>query len=180
MNESESPYSTTPIRPADAKAGFSCGNRALDDYFARHAVANDAAGVGRAYVLRREATDDETLPVILGFYTLSMASAESSQVAKVLAKKLPKYAIPVALISRLAVDQRAQGRRLGEKLLIEALRRVVEVAAIVGCIGIVVDAKDEGAARFYAKYDFADVIGDGSWPQRMFLSIANARAIFEP
>jgi GNAT superfamily N-acetyltransferase len=66
--------------------------------------------------------------VILGFYTLSMASAESSQVAKVLAKKLPKYAMPVALIGRLAVDQRAQGRRLGEKLLIEALRRVVEVA----------------------------------------------------
>jgi hypothetical protein len=64
--------------------------------------------------------------------------------------------------------------------LIEALRRGVEVAAIVGCIGIVVDAKDEGAARFYAKYDFADVINDGSWPQRMFLSIANARAIFEP
>jgi hypothetical protein len=62
MSESESPYSTTPIQPADAKAGFSCGNRALDDYFARHAVANDAAGVGRAYVLRREATDDETLP----------------------------------------------------------------------------------------------------------------------
>lgn len=178
MSESEPSYVTTSIEPADAKAGFSCGNHALDDFFARHAVRNDEAGVGRAYVLRRDA-DDAALPVVLGFYTLSMASAESAQVAKVLEKKLPKYPMPVALIGRLAVDQRAQGRRLGEKLLLDALRRVVDASAVIGCTGIIVDAKDEGAARFYAKYDFVAVTDDG-WPQRMFLPIGTARAAFVP
>ncbi len=46
--------------------------------------------------------------------------------------------MPCALIGRLAVDERAQGRRLGEKLLIEALRRIVDAAEILGCIGVIV------------------------------------------
>lgn len=114
MSASGPPYDTTPIEPADAKSGFSCGKHPLDDYFARHAVANDAAGIGRAYVLRRSDDGDVSLPAVLGFYTLSMAHAESEHVARVVARKLPKFPMPVALIGRLAVDRRA-GRRLGER-----------------------------------------------------------------
>jgi hypothetical protein len=43
-----------------------------------------------------------------------------------LRKKLPRYPIPVALIGRLAVDERACGRRLGERLL----KRQPTVAAV--------------------------------------------------
>lgn len=178
MSDASLPYATSPIDAADVTSGFSSGKRALDDYFARHAVANDAAGIGRAYVLRRAAEDDAALPAVLGFYTLSMANAETSQLAGVLEQRLPKYPMPVALIGRLAIDKRAQGRGLGELLLIEALRRVVDAAGIVGCVGIVVDAKDEDAERFYAKYDFVTVAEDG-WPRRMFLPLETARAAFE-
>jgi hypothetical protein len=177
MSESDSPYVTTPIEPADAKSGFSCGKRPLDDYFARHSVANDTASIGRAYVLRSGAGDPAELPSVLGYYTLSMASAESALVAKVLETKLPKYPMPVALIGRLAIDHRAQGRRLGEKLLLDALHRVVDAATLVGCTGIIVDAKDEDDERFYIKYDYVTVTADG-WPRRMFLPIATARAAF--
>lgn len=112
MTEAGDGYLTELIRPGDAKADFTCGKHALDDYFARHAAANDAAGIGRAYVLRRTAaSDDPTLPEILGFYTLSMAHVESSVVAGVIEKKLPRYPMPVALIGRLAIDKRAQGPR---------------------------------------------------------------------
>lgn len=51
------------------------GEHALDDYFARHAVPNDAAKLGRAYVLRRGADDDSALPALFGYYTLCMALA---------------------------------------------------------------------------------------------------------
>lgn len=171
-------YITTPVEPADARAGFSCGKRPLDDYFARHAAVNDAAGIGRSYVLRRGANDNPELPVVLGFYTLSMANAESAQVSEVLKRALPKYPMPVALIGRLAIDRRAQGRRLGERLLMDALRRVVDAANIVGCTGIIVDAKDENAEQFYLRYDFVTVTQD-SWPRRMFLPIGTARAAFD-
>jgi GNAT superfamily N-acetyltransferase len=177
MSEPEPAYTTSRIEDADAKSGFSCGKHALDDYFARHALANDRAGIGRAYVLRRAAGDSPKLPPVLGFYTLSMAAVESAQLAPTLQAKLPKYPMPVALIGRLAIDQRATRRGFGEALLMDALRRVVDVASVLGCVGIVVDAKDEDAERFYAKYDFVTVAAD-VWPRRMFLPIATARAAF--
>jgi hypothetical protein len=73
MNDQEPTYVTTPIEEADAKSGFSCGKHPLDDYLARHALANDRRGIGRAFVLRRAASDPPELPVVIGFYTLSMA-----------------------------------------------------------------------------------------------------------
>jgi GNAT superfamily N-acetyltransferase len=177
MTSSGSTYITSQIEPDDLTSGFSCGKHPLDDYFRRHALANDRAGIGRAYVLRRAENDPPELPRVLGFYTLSMAVAESAQVAKVLEAKLPRYPIPIALIGRLAIDTRAQGRRLGEALLLDALGRVVDAAGIVGCTGIIVDAKDEGAEQFYAKYDFVTVSAE-TWPHRMFLAMATAKAAF--
>lgn len=170
-------YITSPISPDDARAGFTCGKRALDEYLLRHAVPNEAAGVGRTYVLRRQASDDQDLPALLGFYTLSMATLESARAAEATGRALPRYPMPVALIGRLAIDLRARGRRLGERLLVDALRRVLGAAGIVGCIGVVVDAKDEDAERFYAKYDFV-VLAAGPWPRRMFLPMGTVRASF--
>jgi hypothetical protein len=115
MSEPEPDYITSIIEDADATSGFSCGKHGLDDYFARHAVANDRAGIGRAYVLRHRVGDPPELPPVLGFYTLSMAAAESAQLAPALQKKLPKYPMPVALIGRLAIDQRATRQRLGKR-----------------------------------------------------------------
>lgn len=117
---------------------------------------------------------------MLGFYTLSMALVASADVATAVRKTLPKYPMPVALIGRLAVDQRARGRGLGEQLLIDALARVVGAADVIGCLGIIVDAKDDEAERFYAKYDFATITAS-HWPHRMFLPTDTARtALAEP
>jgi ribosomal protein S18 acetylase RimI-like enzyme len=177
MSDQESSFITSRIELIDTQSGFSCGKHQLDDYFARYALANDQAGIGRAYVFRRSPDDENDLPNVLGFYTLSMALAESAQVSMVITQQLPRYPMPVALIGRLAVDKRAQGRRLGEKLLMDALRRIVDAANTIGCTGIIVDAKDQAAESFYEKYDFVTVSAD-KWPHRMFLPIATARAAF--
>ena len=47
-----------------------------------------------------------------------MASIASQEAVSVLAKRLPRYPMPVALIGRLAVDERPRRRRLGEALLL--------------------------------------------------------------
>lgn len=170
-------YATTPVDPDDARSGFLSGVRVLDDYFARHAIGNEASGIGRTYVLRRATDDAPDLPRVLGFYTLSMALIESTQAAAVLPMKLPRYPLPVALVGRLAVDERARGRHLGERLLLDALRRILDVADHIGCVGVVVDAKDERAHAFYERYDFSTV-QDYDWPRRMFMPLATARAAF--
>lgn len=161
-----------PLAEADIATGFCSGVHPLDDYFARHALPNDRAGISRCFVLRPGSPE---LPAIAGFYTLSMASVQSDLIRPQLRGRLPKYPLPVALIGRLAVDERARGRRLGELLVVDALGRVVAAAESVACVGIVVDAKDEGAERFYQKYDFATV-DVTSWSHRLFLPIATARA----
>jgi GNAT superfamily N-acetyltransferase len=108
---------------------------------------------------------------------LSMASVSAGSIAQLMRKKMPRYPLPVALIGRLAVDDRAQGRRLGEVILLDALRRVLAAADVVGCLGAIVDAKDEGAERFYAKYDFETLSAD-TWPHRMFVPSATIREAF--
>jgi GNAT superfamily N-acetyltransferase len=118
---------------------------------------------------------DAPVPGVLGFYTLSMAVIGSADVAPHLTGRLPKYPLPVALIGRLAVDERAQGRRIGERLLIDAMQRVVDAADLVGCVGIIVDAKDADAESFYAKYDLVALETEG-WPRRMFVPLATVRA----
>jgi hypothetical protein len=63
MTDPGSPYVTTQIEPDDARSGFSCGKHPLDDYFKRHAVANDRSGISRAYVLRRGGSVERTLRI---------------------------------------------------------------------------------------------------------------------
>ncbi len=173
------PYRTSRIEPGDISQGFRSGKHSLDDYFKRHALANDRDGIGCAFVLRRPQSAG-TLPSILGFYTLSMAEVGSKKAARVLSRKLPQYPMPAALIGRLAVDKRAQGQRFGEKLLLDALRRVVDVADWIGCLGIAVDAMDEDAEGFYSSYGFT-VVEAGPWPRRMFLPLPTAKAaLLEP
>ncbi len=53
MSGQGAPYCTSRIEPAAAASGFRCGKHPLDDYFKRHALANDRDGIGCAYVLRR-------------------------------------------------------------------------------------------------------------------------------
>lgn len=162
------------INADDVASGFRSGEHALDDYFRRHALPNDTAGIGRAYVFRRTPGDDASLPLVLGYYTLSMAVVTAAMVERSLGRKLPKYPMPVALIGRLAVDERARGMRVGEALLVDALSRVADAADVLGCTGVLVDAKHERAESFYVRYGFG-VVDAAEWPRRLFLPMAAVR-----
>lgn len=64
-----------------------------------------------------------------------MAAAIESAQASQLLGKLPRCAIPAALIGRLAVDSRAPcaGRGVGQCLLVDALSRVLRMSDDIGC-----------------------------------------------
>ena len=155
---------TTPITSADLTGGFSCGEPALDEFFLRHALGNHERGIGSTFVLHGPEDDAG----VLGYYTLSMADVDAKKVSKALRGQLPRYPLPVALIGRLAVQQAAQGQRVGQRLLVDALRRVHLAARHVGCVGVLVDAKNERAEGFYLRYGFVP-IEVTTWPHRLFL-----------
>jgi ribosomal protein S18 acetylase RimI-like enzyme len=67
--------------------------------------------------------------------------------------------VPAILLAKLALGQHFQGQHLGEQLLLDALSRCVAAGELVGSRFVVVDAIDDRAAKFYAKYGFAQVPG---------------------
>ena len=75
--------------------------------------------------------------------------------------RLPTHLLPVVRLARLAVDSRFQGQGLGQMLLIDALAKVIRVAELSGCIGLVVDAKDDRAAGFYLEFGFRQTPENG-------------------
>jgi ribosomal protein S18 acetylase RimI-like enzyme len=60
--------------------------------------------------------------------------------------------VPVFRLGRLAVDRSAQGRRLGGALLLHAANRCIRVAQDVGGVALLIDAKNDRAARWYESY----------------------------
>ena len=64
------------------------------------------------------------------------------------------------LPARWAADPREQGQGLGKALLKEAILPTVQSAETAGLKLLLVQAKDEGAARFFQKHGFERVLGD--------------------
>ncbi len=159
-----------PLGKHHDRAGFSCGQPDLDEWFRFRAGQDEKRNVARVFV----AVDVEM--GVLGFYSLSSLSFSLESLPEEIARKLPRYdAIPAALIGRLARDERARGRGLGEILLVDAIRRILEAGRSIAVFAIVVDAKDERAADFYRTFEFQPF---PLQPNRLFLPTATAAAAF--
>jgi len=109
---------------------------------------------------------------IVGFYSLNSFTLAIADLASELAKHLPRYdLIPAALIGRLARDQRVRGEGLGDLLLADAVRRVIDASSSLAIFAIVVEATDEKAAAFYRSFGFTP---PPSRPLRLFMPVSEA------
>lgn len=126
---------------------FDCGVEELNTYLKRFAKKNDKLGIGRTYVLLKNAR-------VLGFYTVGMAQIEFNALPKSSQDKLPRYPIPAIRIGRLAVDLSDQGKGLGEILLMNALTRCLRVSEEIAVFAVIVEAKNQQVKDFYLKYGF--------------------------
>lgn len=105
--------------------------------------------------------DDGEAKKIRGFMTLAIrALMPAKDLPEEMRRKLPRD-VPGFTLARLAVAKEAQGRGIGELLLMEAMQRVYHAAQSVGGFALFVDAK-EGAPSFYVKYGFQPLPGDGN------------------
>lgn len=64
------------------------------------------------------------------------------------------FPVPVIILARLAVDQDGQGKGYGAELLRDAMVRAARGADAVGGRTLLIHAKDEDAAGFYAHFGF--------------------------
>lgn len=142
---------------------FDCGSDALNRYLgtqARQEMERDAAIV---YVL----VPSDRPTRIAGYYSLSSTAVRLSEWPEPTRRKLPRYPlVPATLIGRLAVDQIYRGLRLGERLLIDALRWSLTASRTVASVAVIVDAKEATAVAFYLRYGFTAFPDQ---PLRLFL-----------
>jgi ribosomal protein S18 acetylase RimI-like enzyme len=159
----ESPLVIEPLGSHHDRAAFSCGEPALDAYIQRQASQDVRRRVAQVFVAVGNMPGK-----IAGYYSLSAASFEKGELPSVLARRLPHYPVPAAVLGRLAVDREQQGRGLGEMLLLDAIRRVVRASTTIAVYAIIVDAKNERARAFYERYGFRAFASE---PRRLFLPL---------
>lgn len=96
---------------------------------------------------------------VLGYYTLASMSIPLNNLSESIRKKLPRYpSVPAVLLGRLAVDKQVKGKRLGQALLGNALKRVI--SSEIAAYALFVEAKDEQAIYFYRKFGFIPLINE--------------------
>lgn len=171
MNETQTPV-IEPLGRHHDRAAFSCGVEALDRYIRQQAGQDERRNLARVFIAVGDAPHE-----VAGYYTLSSLSIRLDDMPEELTKRLPHYTrLPAALIGRLAVSLEFQGQHLGEHLLLDALKRIIETGGTVASFAVLVDAKDEHAVSFYEKYDFLRI---SNYPMRLFLPVAKAKTLFE-
>lgn len=131
------------------RRGFDCGQPELNDFLARYARQSHESGSAKTYCAIAEA-DGKT---ILGYYTISPGQVELHR-APLAARPQSggRYALSEFRLARLAVAQAFQRQHLGGHLLANAVERCMRVSAEVGGTALLIDAKDERAAGWYARY----------------------------
>lgn len=132
------------------REGFDCGVPALNQYLRQLAGQHHRDGIATTHVL----VEDHTPSRILGYYTLAAAQLRLPDLAPADQHRLPRHPAPAARLARLAVARGEQGNGLGEALLQDAVQRCLDLRGQIGVRLLVVDAKDQSAAAFYAAYGF--------------------------
>ena len=155
------------------RAAFHCGVDSLDQYLKRQAAQDQKRNIAQVYVLTQPGQTR-----MLGYYTLSSSGVDLSDLPEEQRRKLPGYpVIPVVLLGRLAVDESCKGQRLGEWLLMDCIQRVVNLSHDLGIYALMVDALDDGAARFYQRYGFMPLPDSAL---RLMLPMTTLRRLVEP
>lgn len=163
-------YLTELLSSKHIKEHFDCGQPLLTQYLQKQAKQDVKRKLTACFVICNDRYE------VKGYYTLSNAGIEKNLLPEKISKKLPPsyQRLPVTLLGRLARDLKFNGERLGELLLIDALKRSYEASLRIGSIAVVVDPIDKAAQSFYLRYGFLDLPDSG----KMFLSMKTIGNLF--
>lgn len=162
-----------PFHSSFNRSNFNCGKELLNNYLIRQVSQDIRRKLTVCFLL----VDDEDN--VKGYYTLSNAGIPRDDLPAKLAKKLPRsyQNLPVTLLGRLAIERSVSGQGYGKFILIDALKRCLQVSATsVGSMAVIVDPLDEAAIRFYRKYGFIHLPDSG----KMFLPVRTISKLFNP
>jgi GNAT superfamily N-acetyltransferase len=158
-----------PISKKHDREAFDCSDGELNEFLRRYARKSHERGGAKTFL----AIEDAGSKSILGFYSLSPASVDYARTPEIIKRGLARHDVPGFRLARLAVDRRFQGKGIGGQLLLAAGRRCLLAAAEVGGVVLVIDAKNERVAAWYASYGAAPLVDA---PLTLVLPLATVEA----
>lgn len=160
-----------PLTAAHVLDGFTCGDDDMDAWL--HGSAVHATTVGSAAVTACTHPDEG----VVAFFALvnhEVRTATDEPVAVNDAGGLTT--IPATLLARMGLRHDLRAGNLGTELLFEALQMAVEASTRVASRLIVLDAKNDRLAAWYAARSFKPMQGDGL---RLYMKMSTARRAVE-
>ena len=162
MNAVRFPTGSQPTRLQrhHPRAEFRSGNAAVDSWLQTNALQQQEKHLS---ITRGLLAEEQ----ITGYYTLATGKVEFSDLPPELVKRLPRRALPVAVLAWLGVDQRSQHQGIEQRLLAQALRDCYQSGQTFAFVAVILDCIDDSACSFYQQWDFRQLPGHTS---RLFLS----------
>ncbi|MDB5534613.1 MAG: hypothetical protein JWO28_2928 [Hyphomicrobiales bacterium] len=136
------------IAKSHDRRSFDCGDPAMNDFFRRYARQSHEQNASKTFC----AIDASATNRVLGFYTIAPSSVAHAGVRASMAKGLPQHEVSGFKLARIATDVSVAGHGLGGQLLAAAALRCLRIASEAGGVLLIIDAKGERAAQWYASY----------------------------
>jgi GNAT superfamily N-acetyltransferase len=124
---------------------FTSGVVSLDEWLKRRALANQASGAARTFVVCEA-------DKVVGYYALASGAVSVAAAPGRFRRNMPDPT-PVVVLARLAVD-RAYRAAVSAARYRDAARRVLHAADAIGIRGIIVHALSDEAKAFYLALGF--------------------------
>jgi len=156
---------------------FDCGESELNTFIKKQAAKHMHAGISRTMVLPSAVPLPNQKFPICSFYCVAPSSIDRDSLPASLGKKLPRYPIPVFLLTQLAVHKEFHGSGLSKVSLSKALQYLWEVNAHMQACAIVVDCLSDSAESFYSKFGF-EVLCEHNGRVRMYIPMKTVSTLF--
>jgi len=143
------------------RSNFDCGQPSLNNFLQQQAQQAARRYGSKTFVLVHD--DDEQ--TILAYHTTLFAQIEPGIIPQ---GRLGRNPIPMLLLARFAVDRRVQGKGFGKILLVDVWRRAKVIAENTALYGVVLDAIDDDAEKFYQKFGFKALTDN---PRHLYMPI---------
>ncbi|MDH4080266.1 MAG: GNAT family N-acetyltransferase [Nitrospira sp.] len=154
-----------PIGKHHDRKAFDCGDAAMNEFLHRYARQSHDAGGAKTFL----AIDNADNTTVLGFYSLAPGALAYADTPEMVRRGLARHDVPGFRLARIATHVRVQRKGLGGQLLAAAGRRCLRAAVDVGGVILIIDAKNERAADWYAAYGAVPL---ANTPRTLVMSLA--------
>ena len=136
------------ISKAHDRQSFDCGNHAMNDFLRRYARQSHEQNASKTFC-----AIDATAPNrVSGFYTITPSAMAREAVSASMTKGLTQHEVAGFKLARIATDVAVAGQGLGGQLLVAAALRCLRIAGEANGVLLIIEAKGERAAQWYARY----------------------------